>query len=504
MGFGIVLHLLDFFIREAGGRGDVDLLFLAGAQVFCGNMNNAVGVNVEGDLNLRYAPRSRRDVGEFEAAEGLVVSSHRTFALEDMNVYGRLVVCGGGEYLGLGGRDGGISLDHGGEYAAQGFDAQGERGHVQQEDVFDFAFEDAGLDSCAYGYGFVRVYALGRFFAEFIFNQGLYSGDTRGAADQEDFVDVAYGNAGIFHSQVDRFYGSLYQVFGDSVEFSTGEGGIEVNRHTVGVHGDEWQVDIGGHDAGEFDLCFFAGFFQTLVGHGVSLQFEAILCFEFVSNPVHDAGIEVVAAQVAVAVGCFYFEYAISEVQDGNIECAAAQIVYEETVFLAVFDFVQAISQGGSGRFVDDTEDVQTCNLAGIFGSLALCVGEVSRAGDNGIGNFFAQVCFCVYFQFLQNHSGDFLWGVGFVINGDFVIAAHVSLDGNDGAVRVGNSLALCQLADQSFAGLGEAYHRRSQTRTFRVRDNDGFAAFHDSYDRVCSTEVNTNNFRHLKCFLSI
>ena len=118
MGLSVVLHLLDFFIREAGGRGDVDLLFLAGAEVFCGNVNNAVGIDVEGDLDLRYAPWSRRDIGELEAAESLVVSSHGAFALEDMDVYGWLVIRSGGEYLGLGGRDGGISLDHGGEYAA--------------------------------------------------------------------------------------------------------------------------------------------------------------------------------------------------------------------------------------------------------------------------------------------------------------------------------------------------------------------------------------------------
>ena len=261
-----------------------------------------------------------------------------------------------------------------------------------------------------------------------------------------------------------------------------------MNRHAISVHGNEWQVDISGHDGGELDLCFFTGFFQTLVGHGVSLQFEAILCFEFVSDPVHHARIEVVAAQVAIAVGSFYFEHAISQIQNGYVECAAAQIVYEETVFAAVFNLVEAICQGGCGRFIDDTEDIQACDLAGIFGSLALCVGEVSRAGDDGVGDFFTQVCFCVYLQFLKNHSRDFLRGIGFVIDGDFVVAAHMSLDGNDGAVRVGNSLALCQLAYQSFTGLGEADDGRSQTRAFGVRDNDRFAAFHDSDNGVCST----------------
>ena len=91
-------------------------------------MDDAVRINVEGDLNLRYAPWSRRDVGEFETAEGLVVSCHRTFTLQDMDVYRWLIISCGGEDLRLGGRDGGISLDHGREDTAQGLDTEGQRG----------------------------------------------------------------------------------------------------------------------------------------------------------------------------------------------------------------------------------------------------------------------------------------------------------------------------------------------------------------------------------------
>ena len=44
---------------------------------------------------------------------------------------------------------------------------------------------------------------------------------------------------------------------------------------------------------------------------------------------------------------------------------------------------IYAVSQRSSGRLVDDTLNFQTCDLAGILGSLALRVGEVSRNGDN-------------------------------------------------------------------------------------------------------------------------
>lgn len=48
-----------------------------------------------------------------------------------------------------------------------------DKGHVEEEYVFHFALEYAGLDGCADCYGFIGVYALGRFFVEFIADQGL-------------------------------------------------------------------------------------------------------------------------------------------------------------------------------------------------------------------------------------------------------------------------------------------------------------------------------------------
>jgi len=405
-----------------------------------------------------------------------------------MDIYGRLVIYGSGEYLGLGGRDGGISLNHGSEYTAQGFNAQRQRSDIKKQYVFHFAFKNAGLDGSTYSYRFIRVNALGRFFMEFVADKGLYGGDTGRAADQKNLINVVNGEVGILHGSFHRFYGSLYQIFRNLVEYGTGQGCIEVNRLSVGINGNEGQVNVGGHDGGQFDLCFFSSFLQSLVGHGIPFQFKAVLVLEGVCNPVHHAGIEVIAAQMAVAAGSFYFKYAVCQVQDRYIECAAAQIVNQETVLLAVFNLVKAVSQGRGGRFVDDTENFKACNGAGILGGLALAVGKVSRAGNNSFRYFFAQISFCIHLQFLQNHGGDFLGSIGFSVNGYLVVAAHMTFNGNDGAVRVGYGLALCQLAYQPFSILGEAYHGRGKTGAFGVRNNDRFAAFHDSYYGVCCT----------------
>ena len=68
------------------------------------------------------------------------------------------------------------------------------------------------------------------------------------------------------------------------------------------------------------------------------------------------------------------------------------------------------------------------------------------------------------------------------------VVRAHVALDGNNGAVWVGHSLALGHLAHHTLAVFGERDYRRSRARAFRVGDDDSLAAFHNGYAGICCT----------------
>ena len=76
---------------------DGDGLGLAGALVGGGNPHDTVGVNLEGDLNLRNTARRGRDTSELELAEEVVVLRQRALALVDLNQDGGLVVSGGRE-----------------------------------------------------------------------------------------------------------------------------------------------------------------------------------------------------------------------------------------------------------------------------------------------------------------------------------------------------------------------------------------------------------------------
>src|SRR3546814_10688981 len=61
---GVLDHLLDVGIAEAVRSLDADLLFLAGALILGVDVDDAVGVDVESDLDLRHAARRWRDADQ--------------------------------------------------------------------------------------------------------------------------------------------------------------------------------------------------------------------------------------------------------------------------------------------------------------------------------------------------------------------------------------------------------------------------------------------------------
>ena len=130
------------------------------------DVDDAVGVDVEGDLDLRHAARRRRNSDQVELAEHLVVRGHLALALEDADGHRILIVLGGREDLALLGRDGRVAVDHPGEHAAQSLDAERQRRHVEQQHVLDVALQHAGLDRRAHRDDLVRIDAGVRLLAE--------------------------------------------------------------------------------------------------------------------------------------------------------------------------------------------------------------------------------------------------------------------------------------------------------------------------------------------------
>ena len=92
--------------------------------------------------------------------------------------------------------------------------------------------------------------------------------------------------------------------------------------------------------------------------------------------------VEVVAAEVRVAVGGLHFDDALAHFEDGNVERAAAEVVHGDRLVLLL---VEAVGQRRRGRLVDDAHDFEPGDLAGVLRRLALGVVEVRGHRDDGL-----------------------------------------------------------------------------------------------------------------------
>ena len=225
-------------------------------------------------------------------------------------------------------------------------------------------------------------------------------------------------------------------------------------------------------------------------------EVDALFFAELGHEPIANARVVVVAAEMRVAVGRLDLEHAVADFEDRHVERAAAEIPHEDRLAGLL---VEAVGERRRGRFVDDAQDFEARNLAGVFRRLALRVVEVRGDRDDRFGDALAEIRRRVVDQLLQNHRADLLRRVVLAVDLDLMVGPHLPLDRADRAVRVGDGLALRQLADESFAGLGERHDRRSRSRSFGVGDDGGALPLHHGDDGVGRAEVDPDHFSHEK-----
>lgn len=347
-------------------------------------MHDAVGVDVEGHLDLRNTARSGGgDTAELEGAEQLVVRGDLALTLEDLDLHGRLVVVGRGEGLGPLGRDGGVALDELGHHATLGLDAERQRGgDVEEQHVLDLALENACLQGGADGDDLVRVHALVGLAATGQLTHQLGDGrHTRRAADEDDVVDVADRDARVLDDLLERSAGAFEEIVGDLLELGAGELLVEEQRVLVRVDRDVRQVDGGALRAGQLDLRLLRSLAQTLQGHLVLGEVDAVLRLELVDEPAHDALVPVVATEVVVTGGRADLDDTVADLEQGHVERAAAEVEDQDGLFLLAL--VEAVGEGCGGGLVDDAQNVEAGDGAGFLGGLTLSVVEVRGDGDD-------------------------------------------------------------------------------------------------------------------------
>ena len=214
---------------------------------------------------------------------------------------------------------------------------------------------------------------------------------------------------------------------------------------------------------------------------------------ELLDQVVDDALVPVVTTEVVVTVGGLHLDDAVADLQQRDVEGAATEVEDEDGLVV----LVQAVGQGGGGRLVDDAQDVQARDLAGLLGRLALGVVEVRRDGDDRVGDLLAQVRLGVALQLLQDEGAHLLRVEVLAVELDLPVGAHVALDRPDGPVDVGDRLALGDLADQHLAVLREGDDGRRGPGALGVGDDGGLAAFQNADDGVRRAQVDADRTCH-------
>ena len=123
---------------------------------------------------------------------------------------------------------------------------------------------------------------------------------------------------------------------------------------------------------------------QALQRHPVLAEIDALVLLELGDDPVDDPLIEVVAAEVRVAVGRLDLDHAFADFEDRDVERAAAEVVDRDGLVLLL---VEAVGERRRGRLVDDAHHLEAGDLPGVLGRLPLRVVEVRRHGDDRLAS---------------------------------------------------------------------------------------------------------------------
>ena len=151
---------------------------------------------------------------------------------------------------------------------------------------------------------------------------------------------------------------------------------------------------------GEFDLGFDGRLAQCLHRARMPAQIHSVLGVYLVQRNGQQQVIDVVAAQVRIAVGGLHLEDSVAQFEDGNIKRPAAQIVNRDG---AHFRAIQPIGQRGRGRFVDQPQHFEASHAARILGGLALRIVEVRWHRDHSLRNRRAKEPLRVALELAQN-----------------------------------------------------------------------------------------------------
>jgi hypothetical protein len=219
-----------------------------------------------------------------------------------------------------------------------------------------------------------------------------------------------------------------------------------------------------------------------------------VLALEFVDKVSNQSVVEVLTTQVSVTSSGLDLKDTLLNGKERNIESTTTEIE-DENVSLTLDLLVQTVGDSGSGRLVDDSEDVEASDETRVLGSLSLGVVEVGWDSDDGVLNLGAEISLRGLSHLDKNHRRDFLWGellglaLEFYLNYGLAglvddlecevlhislnvriaeLSADKSLSVEDSVVRVHGNLVLCGISNETL-GVGESHEGRGSSVTLVI-----------------------------------
>ncbi len=285
-----------------------------------------------------------------------------------------------------------------------------------------------------------------------------------------------------------------------------------------GVGREEGQVDRRLELVRELDLRLLRRVLQTLEHHLVLGDVDAAVLAELGAEVVDDLLVDVVAAEVGVAVGADDVDHVLADLEDRDVEGAAAEVVDRDQLVLLL---VEAVGERRRGGLVDDALHIETGDAPGVLGGLALRVVEVCRDGDDRLGHGLTEIVLGRLLELAEHVRGhlgrrhllaadveghaavvashDVVGHAAQVLAGFVEAMADEALGAVDRPLGVGDGLPLGDLSDEDLTLLGvPAHHRRRQAIALFVDDDLGLFALHHGDDRVGRAEVDSDDLSHL------
>ena len=133
-------------------------------------------------------------------------------------------------------------------------------------------------------------------------------------------------------------------------------------------------------------------------------KIDALIARNVIERNRDQKVIDVIAAQMGIAVGGDDFKDAFMQFENGNVEGPAAEIVDGDDAF---FLAIETIRQGGGCGLIHQAQNFEARHAPGILRCLPLSIIEVRRHRDYRLGHGRAKISFRVALELAQNVRGN-------------------------------------------------------------------------------------------------